>query len=80
MQTEEFERELSQISQMIGTWKTDELFLSCYEDLLARVRNEPDPSVKHYRAERMQKLCLKQCEWLMNQWLIAKREHDFYQL
>ena len=80
MDTQAFDAELKQLSQMVGSFKSDELFNQEYENLLAKVRAEQDPALRHAQASRMRALLMHQCSFLMNEWLIAKREHDFYQL
>lgn len=73
MRTETFEKELQNLSLLVGSWNADELFCSCYQDLLNKVKAGDGHEQKVEQAGRMRKLLMHQTEWMMNQWLSAKR-------
>jgi hypothetical protein len=75
MNTETFESELRQLSSLTEDWSSDSLFNSCYEDLLARIK-ESDSASRPAWLRRMKKLAMIQVSFLMNAWLRADREQD----
>ncbi len=78
MEPEIFDAELKQLSQMVGSFKSDELFNACYLELLEKVRAENDAALKYAQASRMRALLMYQAQFLMNQWLIEKRKYEVF--
>ena len=72
MHQEQFERDVKNLSAMVGTWDADQLFNQEYEALLAKVRAGTNQEAKAEQAQRMRNLLMLQSEFLMNAWLTAK--------
>lgn len=71
MDAEQFEGRLRELQAMTRQDVATELFEQAYESLLTDVRALPGP--RYEKVGRMQRVLMHQAEWLMNEWLRAKR-------
>ena len=72
MQTAIFDNRLRELSAMVGSDQSAELFNGEYETLLNDIRRDDDLERRTGHAARMKKLLLIQAGFLMNAWM---REH-----
>ena len=76
METTAFENELKTISTMIRSWSSDALFCDGYTELLYNIKRDTDIKRRRGHAKRLKLLLMVQTQWLMSEWLRAKRnEH-----
>ena len=72
MNEQEFNDKILALTFLIGEDEATELFNEEYESLLYAVKGLPGP--RYAKFARMKKVLLLQAEYLMNEWLKAKRE------
>lgn len=77
MKTENFDQELKTLAAMVGSFQSDVLFNQEYEALLAKIKMDSDLSRRQKKAKRLRKLLMHQAQFLMNEWLKAKREYEY---
>ena len=74
MKTDEFETRLQELSAMVGSDQSIELFSQEYESLLNEIKVQSDP--RYTFVLRMRKLLDRQTQYLLNAWLRANRNKD----
>ena len=79
MRTEQFEKEIKMLASMVGSFQSDDLFNQEYELLFLKIQADTDMTRRYAAAQRLQKLGMLQVEFLTNEWLKAKREHEYVQ-
>ena len=70
-----FETELKNLSLLVKSFDSDELFIESYKELLMKVKDGDDPSTKYNQAKRMKEILMVQTAFMMNEHIRAQRLH-----
>jgi len=74
MRIQDSTRELAELDFYAGDLSTAEDFTELYERMLNQVKAIEDKQERETNAKAMQRILLRQVEFLMNQWLSEKQK------